>query len=547
MKKILLYLFLISYINIYSQPVKKNQVDHLSAFGKVWGFLKYYHPNVAHGKFNWDTTLVSNYQKVMLAKDKNEFNFILLRIIHSLGPVPENTEKKTFFPDSIKKNFNIGWINDTAVFVPFVIKKLQYIFDNYQPISNYYIQRSKYVGNPLFQNEIRYDVPLPSPEYRFLALCRFWNVINYYYPYRYMITYPWDSLFIEFIPRLINIPTYYSYFRTLQQMTSRINDGHVMVSSTLTNIFANRRLLPFKIRKIENYNIVAEYIDTLLSHKAGIYVGDTILSIENYNTELLRKHHGLYQSASNYSYFEGRINFWMSVVKTDPALVFVRRGADTVKVEVNTIKTPYYIQSDLSKKSYSLINDSVGFIHLGRLKSTEIDSAFLLFGNKPYLIIDCRHYPKWTIYPLSEKLLAKRNIIAQITEPDYRNPGFIKWVKPMVAGKTNANPYKGKILALINEETMSQGELTVMAIKKSPKCITIGMRTAGACGDVSDLPLPGGIEVTFSGLGYYFSDYSELQQKGLVPDIFVNPSIRGIIAGKDEILERAFEFIRYGK
>jgi C-terminal processing protease CtpA/Prc len=522
-------------------------VQNLAAFGKVWGFLKYYHPNVAKGKFNWDTTLVSNYQKVILKKDKNEFNLLLLQIINSAGPVPENTEIKTNFADSVKKNLNIGWIYDTTVFVPFIIKKLQYIYDNYKPVSNFYIQRSKYVGNPLFLNEIRYDVPLPSPEYRFLALCRFWNVINYYYPYHYMVSYPWDSLFIEFIPRLINIPSYYLYFRTLQHMTSRINDGHVMVSSTLANLFADRRLLPFKIQKIENMVLVSGFIDSTLSHNAGIKIGDTILSIENFNTELLRKHHMLYQSASNYSYLEGRINFWMSVVKTDPALVFVKKGTDTVKIEVNTLKTPYRVKSDAFKKSFWPLNDSVGYIHLGRLRSAQIDSAFIQLGDKPYLIIDCRYYPNWTIYPLSEKLLTKRYIIAQITEPDYRNPGIIKWVKPMYAGKTNTNHYKGTILALINEETMSQGELTVMAIMKAPKCVTIGMRTAGACGDISDLPLPGGIEVTFSGLGYYFSDYSNLQQNGIVPDIAVNPTIKGIISGKDEIMERAFEFIRDGK
>jgi len=33
-------------------PVYKNQIDNLKTLGLIWGFLKYYHPNIAKGEFN---------------------------------------------------------------------------------------------------------------------------------------------------------------------------------------------------------------------------------------------------------------------------------------------------------------------------------------------------------------------------------------------------------------------------------------------------------------------------------------------------------------
>lgn len=42
----------------------KNEIKNLSNLCKVWGFLKYYHPNVAKGNFNWDEQLLTILPKI---------------------------------------------------------------------------------------------------------------------------------------------------------------------------------------------------------------------------------------------------------------------------------------------------------------------------------------------------------------------------------------------------------------------------------------------------------------------------------------------------
>ncbi|NJK97445.1 MAG: hypothetical protein HC905_23300 [Bacteroidales bacterium] len=135
-----------------------------------------------------------------------------------------------------------------------------------------------------------------------------------------------------------------------------------------------------------------------------------------------------------------------------------------------------------------------------------------------------------------------------ITEPDYDYPGHVKYISPLKAGLVyNPNYYQGKIIILLNSESMSRSEFTAMAMMQAENVTIIGSQTAGADGDVSVLPLPGAIFTYFSGLGVYHPDGSETQRIGLVPDIKIKPTLQGLINGEDEYLERALEYIRTGK
>ena len=67
----------------------------------------------------------------------------------------------------------------------------------------------------------------------------------------------------------------------------------------------------------------------------------------------------------------------------------------------------------------------------------------------------------------------------------------------------------------------------------------IGSTTAGADGNVSQIPLPGGMQTMISGIGVFYPDKTPTQQVGIVPNIAVRPTIDGIRAGRDEVLEAA--------
>jgi C-terminal processing protease CtpA/Prc len=82
-----------------------------------------------------------------------------------------------------------------------------------------------------------------------------------------------------------------------------------------------------------------------------------------------------------------------------------------------------------------------------------------------------------------------------------------------------------------------------MAFRAAPHAVVVGSTTAGADGNVSPFELPGGLRTMISGLGVFYPDGRPTQRVGIVPDILAKPTIGGIRAGRDEVLERALREI----
>ena len=77
----------------------------------------------------------------------------------------------------------------------------------------------------------------------------------------------------------------------------------------------------------------------------------------------------------------------------------------------------------------------------------------------------------------------------------------------------------------------------------SPRATVIGSTTAGADGNVSAIPLPGGLNSMISGIGVFYPDKKPTQRIGIIPNVEVKPTIAGIRAGRDEVLETAIREI----
>jgi C-terminal processing protease CtpA/Prc len=92
---------------------------------------------------------------------------------------------------------------------------------------------------------------------------------------------------------------------------------------------------------------------------------------------------------------------------------------------------------------------------------------------------------------------------------------------------------------LIDDRAISQAEYSGMMFKTANGTRFVGSPTDGADGDVSYFFAPGSILIYFTGADVRWADGSQQQRIGLIPDVAVAPTIAGIRAGTDEVLERA--------
>jgi C-terminal processing protease CtpA/Prc len=67
----------------------------------------------------------------------------------------------------------------------------------------------------------------------------------------------------------------------------------------------------------------------------------------------------------------------------------------------------------------------------------------------------------------------------------------------------------------------------------------VGGPTAGTNGNVNPFSLPGGYQVTWTGMKVLKHDGSRHHGVGIQPTVPASRTIRGITAGRDEVLERA--------
>jgi C-terminal processing protease CtpA/Prc len=227
-----------------------------------------------------------------------------------------------------------------------------------------------------------------------------------------------------------------------------------------------------------------------------------------------------------------------------------QREQTTGTVMVNCYsRQKVYANFAIKDTCFKYVTPDIGYIYIGTLKKDYIAAIMPGFLKTKGIIIDLRCYPSDAVNQiLGGYLMPKATPFVNFTSGSIVNPGYFTFSNSVYSyvGKKNADYYKGQVVILVNEQTQSAAEYSAMAYRAAPGAKVIGSTTAGADGNVSWFYLPGGIYTCISGLGIYYPDKRETQRVGIVPDITVQPTIKGFTQGRDEVLEKAIEIINKG-
>jgi C-terminal processing protease CtpA/Prc len=178
---------------------------------------------------------------------------------------------------------------------------------------------------------------------------------------------------------------------------------------------------------------------------------------------------------------------------------------------------------------------------------------FEKFKDTKAIIFDMRGYPNGTAWTIAPRLTEKTGVgLALFRKPEVMAPNvavgemltrksYTEFVQTVAA--SDKWKYKGKTVMLINQDAISQSEHTGLFFESVNNTTFIGSPTVGANGDVTNFEIPGEIWLSFSGQGVWHVDGRQLQRLGLQPHVPVKPTIEGIRAGKDEVFDKAVEWI----
>jgi hypothetical protein len=281
-------------INLDSLTPK--MIDNLEVLGKVWGFLKYYHPKVASGNYNWDYELFRILPSVANAKDREERNFYLKQWIDKYGAV-ETAQNTVLDSARYSRIINLDWINDSNMFDGQLIERLNLIKNAKRNWVNYYAVQQIRDFNENNSRENKYEnISWEDQGFRILNLFKLWNVMEYCFPYIELTDRPWESLLKEYIPRFVMPVNKKGYVNSIRELFSNINDSHGKIDIP----FASDSVVNYKIPPVKLILAKESKIVVLSSQIQELERGDVILSVDGKSIEEIIDEYKSILPESNY-------------------------------------------------------------------------------------------------------------------------------------------------------------------------------------------------------------------------------------------------------
>ncbi len=521
-------------------------VINLELLGRIWGFLKYYHPAVAAGEYNWDAELFRVMPSIISAKSIDERNEIFVQWIDRLGKVKRdrNRDKET---TEVKMLPDLAWIENPELGKA-LSKRLEMVKNAKRNPENYYVSFVSDSKYPSFLSEREYENMsyYDDSGMRLLCLFRCWNMVQYFYSYRYSIEKEWNAALGEFIPRFLDGYLKQDYQQAIFDLMNKLNDPwtDIQNSQMLYNgPFGQGYLALYEIAMVDGQPVVKGYPDKDKLQSSELKIGDIILDVNNQPVKELKN--CTFQILNPSFVVTGGI----AVLHTPSQKLTVRvvRDGKPLACEINCFTMDKYtlnLYGSIPKTLHRFLSSDIGYIRPG---TTEIDSLpdiLKSFRNTKGLVIDLRHDLRSSdsIASALGAYLASHPVdFAKLTRVDITQPGRFTFM-PLKVGKENTDYYKGKVVVLVNEATTHNTALIVMAVQVTPHAMVVGSATSGTIGDAAWGILPGDINTEFTSVGIYYPDGREIRN-GIALDLEVKPTIRGIIEGRDELLEKAIEII----
>lgn len=541
-----------------------SDTDKLVACARLYGVVRWFHPSDAAQQINWDRMAVACARQARQAKDRGELAFALqslfepvtvgLEVGDQLPPVPDTMIRQAPFvawrhlglftgdAENIYQSGRTGRdaapfkapvrADDVAEFelVTGLRARVPLVLSDGEAKT---VDRERRALDALrVELEGLPDAADPADaDVRASDVIVAWNLFRHFYPYWSDLSVDWDARLPSFLEASAAADTREAHRESLRALVARIYDGHGQVVDPKEPWPS---ALPVAARWIEDQLVV---IATEVPEK--VQAGDVITAIDGEAAEdWLAPARTRCSGSAQWCRFKETRKLHGGPKDSVVALT-IQRGAETLAVELARDREA---PPDARRpEAIAELQPGTWYVDLTRADTATLVPRLSELAAANAVIFDVRGYPTDAGMGVLPHLITRRERDRWMHVPRFVGPWgeLAGWQEHGWNLRPREPHVGGRVAFLTDGRAISYAESVLGYVSDLKLGEIFGSPTAGANGNVNRLKLPSGLTVTFTGMRVTRHDGSPFHTIGVQPTVPVEPTIEGVRAGRDEVLERA--------
>ncbi len=562
------------------------KVENLRIYAKAYGYVKYFHPSDESSQIDWAKFSIYAADKIEKCTTKEEVVATLNQLFSPVSPsvrfvISKNKpsyDLKLITPDNPAEYRQTYWQHQgvgIGMSMKGVYKSLRVnrdvktdgekIFD-YQPVTGSVI--TKNIGNDIYcqvplvlycndkstypkadtisLKNLKTDLGkfyfnVEKLSMRAGNVINVFNVFQHFYPYFDVVDVNWDNELTKALLRCLNDQTPKDHLITLEKFTAPLKDGHISVRCNSLGLAAT----PIWWEWIENKLVITGNF----KNNPDIHVGDIVTQIDGINSRKYFAEINSRISAGTTGWLNKKAEI-MSVKGDNGSPL--KLSINNKTIDILRENNPYDYGRALKKdeKRYRQIGDSIWYLNMDMIEMDTINKLLPALEKCKAIICDARGYPKGNHFFITHLMKTDDTTtswmqIPRIVYPDRENiTGYYKanWIPIMKARK----PYLGdkKVVYITDGGAISYAESCLGYIEGYKLATIVGQPSAGTNGNINPFILPGGYTIIWTGMKVLKHNGSQHHGIGILPNVYVTRTIKGIKEGRDEFLDKAIEIAK---
>jgi Peptidase family S41 len=549
------------------------------AFARLYGMVRYFHPSDQAARLDWNAFAVRGVREVEAAKDDVALAKTLTALFAPVAPtlrVLPAGEKYSLpaelHPDNVAglkviywRHHGMGQGGPNSTYhsdreqasaakadgktIPSPVSPLQVDLGGVKawvPMALFVDAQGTLPHVAAAAEANQDEKPLLSGDDRAVRLADVviaWNIFEHFYPYFDMARTDWQAVLPRSLEAAANDKDAAAFQDTLNRLVAALHDGHGGVyrgGFTAT--------LPLAWDWVEGKLVITAVGSAA---EGQIARGDAVTKINGRPVaELLAAKEELISGATP-QWIRWRALGQLALGEKDQtAVLTIAPFADPGKTKEISLQYQAPAAGPIEETRPAKIAElekGIFYIDIGRITNADFDAALPQLEKAHGIIFDFRGYPshlkpEFLTHLANHRMTSAQWHVPVVLWPDHQQMTFERggeW------DLTPAQPLLHAKKAFITDgRAISYAESCMGIVEAYKLGAIVGATTAGTNGNVNPFSLPGGYQVSWTGMKVLKHDGSRHHGVGILPTVPVSRTQAAIAAGHDEFLDRAVAAVK---